>query len=225
MISRSLPGGGRRKRRTLRLTPLLALLALPCPAPAASLPPRDECAALPGFAAFRARLDEAIRRRDAEALLALADPNIELDFGGGAGRAQMRADWRLGEGAGSPIWAELEAMARLGCAVYAEGGAAMPHLFARFPERYDPFASALATGTGIALRAGPSPDARVLARLDWETLTLTDGDPAAEWQPVRTDSGRTGFVHHSLLRRPIDYRAIFERVDGEWRMVAFIAGD
>lgn len=204
----------------------LALLAaaLPSSAGAERLPPRDECAGLPGFAAFRARLDDAIRRRDVEALLALTDPDIRLDFGGGAGREQMRADWRLGEGSQSPIWGELGTMLRLGCAGNADG-AAMPHMFNRFPERYDPFASALTIGTRIALRAGQSFDARVLARLDWETLALTGTDPEAEWQPVRLDDGRAGFVHRDLLRRPIDYRLIFDRVNGEWRIGALIAGD
>ncbi|MBC7986875.1 MAG: SH3 domain-containing protein [Sphingomonadaceae bacterium] len=211
----------------MRLVPIaaLALLATAAlPAHAESLPPRDECASLPGFAAFRARLDDAVFRRDVEALLALTDPNIALDFGGGAGHAQMREDWRLGEGSQSPIWGELGTMLRLGCAGNADG-AAMPHMFNRFPERYDPFASALTIGIRIALRAGPSFDARVLARLDFETLALTGTDPEAEWQPVRMDDGRAGFVHRDLLRRPIDYRLIFDRVNGQWRIGALIAGD
>ena len=45
------------------------------------------------------------------------------------------------------------------------------------------------------------------------------------WGRVRLADGRTGYIESGSVISPIDYRAIFARRDGQWRMVAFIAGD
>jgi hypothetical protein len=42
---------------------------------------------------------------------------------------------------------------------------------------------------------------------------------------VRLPSGVRGFVASQFVRRPIDYRAIFHKTNGQWRLSAFVAGD
>jgi hypothetical protein len=70
--------------------------APPPPAPAApavngpKLPPVDEGERDPEFAAYRRQLLDAVRRRDTEAVVALSDPNIRTDFGGGGGSDDFR---------------------------------------------------------------------------------------------------------------------------------------
>jgi len=34
-----------------------------------------------------------------------------------------------------------------------------------------------------------------------------------------------GYVRVSETRSPLDYRAVFELVDGKWKLSAFVAGD
>jgi hypothetical protein len=43
--------------------------------------------------------------------------------------------------------------------------------------------------------------------------------------PIQLDDGRQGYVHSRYLRSPIDYRASFTLIDGQWRMTSSIAGD
>ena len=52
--------------------------------------------------------------------------------------------------------------------------------------------------------------------------TLGHGHP---WQRIALPGGGTGYVTAPEFRSPIDYRARFEKRDGRWRMIVFIAGD
>lgn len=196
-----------------------ALLLMPAAAGAATLPPRDECVGDAEFTAFRAKLFEAVAHRDAGALLALSDDNIRLGFGGNDGKAVFREDLKKGA-----AWRELGKLIRLGCAIDGERKA-LPYMFLRTADR-DAFDTFVATGTGIALRAAPRISGRLIARLDWEILTLVaDKGNGGQWLRLRTDGGKTGYIRRDLLRSPVDYRAIFEKSAQGWRMTAFLAGD
>jgi hypothetical protein len=37
--------------------------------------------------------------------------------------------------------------------------------------------------------------------------------------------GKTGYVTSRLVRSPIDYRAMFNKIGGRWQMTFFAAGD
>lgn len=194
------------------------------PALAASYPPRDECTKLPGFAAFREALFAAVAKRDAVALTGLADPAVNLDFGGGSGPDELRK--RLD---GNPaLWGELAALADLGCA--ADGGVAtLPWIFSRMPDSIDAFQTVLVTGRGVPLRAKPAADARELAKLDWALVeAVGPPDSAAALREVTSgpkSEGVRGFVESAKLRSLLDYRLIADRQDGEWKITAFVAGD
>ena len=56
---------------------------------AGHLAPRDECAGLPGAAAFRNALARAVHRRDADAMTALSAQDIVLGFGGESGPREL----------------------------------------------------------------------------------------------------------------------------------------
>lgn len=198
---------------------LLAALFLADTASAATLPPRDECGKDASFVAYRAALSTAVARKDAETLLALTDENVRLGFAGDDGKAEFRK--QLGK---DERWAELAKLSRLGCAIDGERYV-MPYMFVRTGDR-DAFETFVATGTGIALRAAPRVSGRLVTRLNWEMLSLVpDVGNSGDWMHVRTDAGRTGYVHRSLVRSPVDYRAIFEKSASKWRMMAFLAGD
>ena len=189
------------------------------PALAASYPPRDECAKLPGFAAFREALFAAVAKRDAAALAGLADPAVNLDFGGGSGPDELRK--RL---EGNPaLWGELAALADLGCA--ADGGVAtLPWIFSRMPDSVDAYQESLVTGKAVPLRAKAAADAKELAKLDWAVVEAVGAPADTVWREVTSGKAR-GFVETSKLRSLLDYRLIADRQDGEWKITAFVAGD
>ena len=194
------------------------------PGPLTAYPPRDECAKLPGFAEFRDKLFAAAKAKDVEALVALADPKINLDFGGGSGVEEFKkrlSDPRV------RLWDEIGALSGLGCA--ADGGiATLPWIFSRLPETYDDASRAmLGAGPDLALRDKPAADAKVVRTLAWPVVELVGAgfDPAARFTQVRLADGTQGYLETDRLRSLLDYRLIADREGGEWRITALIAGD
>ena len=78
---------------------------------------------------------------------------------------------------------------------------------------------------GAVLRARPMTKAKVTMRLPpWTVLDEVEHDGGL-WIEARTSKGRRGYVHTSEARSLLDYRIIFGRRDGAWRITAFVAGD
>ena len=197
---------------------VLAALA----AAATRLPPVDQCNGDPAFARFRSELQSAVAREDADRLVALMDDKVLLTFGGRQGRDQFRAHWLSNPAEGAKLWRELRDVLTLGCAVDGESRV-FPSMFAQ-ADGLDGFETWIAR-PGARLRARPSAQAPVVAKLSWHVLTETGSWDGGEWIGVRTGDGRRGYVHRSAARSPIDYRLIAERRGEDWRLTYFIAGD
>ena len=206
------------------LIALLIAAAPPADSSTHRLPPIDECAADPSFAAFRDQLRLTIEQRDAAALLEIVADDIEVDFGGGAGRADFSRTWELDRPASSGVWDELAEALSLGCAGDGSGELYAPSMAAASMTE-DPFEAAVVIRPGAELRREPDAASRSLATLDWDIVTVPEWDSEGAWQRIVLADGRSGFVRSDDLRSPIDYRAAFRRLDGRWRMTAFIAGD
>ena len=195
----------------------------PLPPPEIAFTPRDECAALPGWKGFRDKLGSAVASKNALALAAIADRNVKLDYGGGAGRAELIR--RLRQRAG--LWRDLATILPLGCSV--EGGlAALPWFFWRIPPSVDPTTTMLVTGEAVPLRAAPKANARIVAALNWPMVVLTakSFEPATRFTRVRTRaSGQDGYVETQALRSLLAQRIIAEHVGDAWRITAIVAGD
>lgn len=88
---------------------------------------RDECGALPGFAAFRAALFDAAENRNVDRMIGLAHPSIELSDDGAAGLDEFRR--RLGED--DRMWIALQSLETMGCAADNRDDAKMPWAAAR----------------------------------------------------------------------------------------------
>jgi len=185
--------------------------------------PRDECGAAPGAEEFRLRLADAVARRDAAALVALSDPHIRLDFGGGSGTAELRN--RLAA-PGWELWSALENLLPLGCAVDPQGGIIMPWYFLQdFGER-DPYSLLVVRGEGVPMLAAPRKNAQVLARLSWEAVELAEStDDVSPYAKVSDYNGVDGYIAWDRLRSLIDYRLIAEKGEEGWKLTAFVAGD
>ncbi len=186
--------------------------------------PRDECAKLPGFAAFRDKVFAAAKAKDADTLVALADPKINLDFGGGSGPEELTK--RLAD-PDAALWAEIAALSGLGCA--ADGGVVtLPWIFSRIPDGFGDGGRAMyGLGPRLSLRAKPAPSARLLATLTWPVVELEGAgfDPKAAYAQVRLSDGTAGYLETARLRSLLDYRLIADRQDGAWKITALIAGD
>ena len=188
------------------------------------LPPTDQCASDVEFASFRAALIDAVERRDLAHILSVVSNDIQVDFGGGAGGDYFARAWALDRPEDSRLWEELGEALRLGCTANPDGRYWAPSLFGA-SEIDDPFATFLVIRPDAPLHASANADSPVLANLTWELVEGVDWQESDDWWRVRLSDGREGFIRRSDLRSPVDYRAVFERIDGRWRMTTFIAGD
>ena len=167
---------------------------------------------------------KAVEARDADALAALAAPDVKLDFGGGTGIGELRTrlarkDWSL--------WDELDSLLRLGCAVNEQGGITLPWYFAQPIDEVDHAMGMLVTGEKVPLRRDPAADAPAIAELSWDVVELKGGlQPQDAFQQVVTADGKTtGFIATDKLRSLLDYRLIASSRDGKWSFTSLVAGD
>lgn len=187
----------------------------------APLEPRNACHDMAGAEQFRTALAAAVEARDADALIALADPNVKLDFGGGAGRAELRR--RLSD---RNLWQELEDLIALGCGPNEAGGITLPWYFTQQTPGVDAMMGMLVTGADVPMLRAPEAGAETVRTLSWEAVELPDGlNTGAGYQHVRLPGGASGFVTTDKLRSLVDYRLLASEQDGDWRITAFIAGD
>lgn len=193
------------------------------------LEPVDEGNRDPSFAAFRDRLRGILARRDADGLLAIVAPDIRFTFGEGGGRDDFARHWGLRDGADSRVWAELEEVLSLGGELEQTASGprfVAPYTFASWPEELDGFTHLAVTCEEAVARAEPSAGAAPLVRLDHHVLPIGPDDRIdGAWRQVVLPDGREGWIESRCARSHVDYRAAFERREGAWRMVFFVAGD
>ena len=102
-----------------------------------------------------------------------------------------------------------------------------PYVYSRWPEEFDAFEHAAVTRASAPLHEQAGEQAPEVARLDWAVVRLVDSPNSATdaWRQVRVRDGKTGWVRGEDLRSPIEYRAGFRKIAGEWKMSIFLAGD
>jgi hypothetical protein len=207
-----------------------------CVAQVASLRPTDQATDDPAFITFRGRLLAALATRDTAAVLSAFAPDARLSFGDDApGPEGVRRMWLGPRREMRPtVWEALTVVLGMGSVRDSENEAfaSAPYVYNGWPEDVDPFTHAAIVGENVRVRSAPGLDGGVLATLSYAVVPVeewTVDDPASSaprgWARIRLADGRTGFVSQSYLRSPVDYRAGFEKVNGSWRIVFFLAGD
>jgi len=184
--------------------------------------PRDECGGLPGARAFRVALADAVARRDADAVAAMALEDVRLGFGGEDGRARLlqrlKADGKLFD--------QLAKILPLGCAATDGGGLMLPWFFAQDFGDTDATRAMLVTGMGVPVLATPSATGEEKARIDWDVVELAGGlEPGKPFQRVRLPDKTVGYVVTDNLRSLLDYRLLAINQNGVWKISALLAGD
>lgn len=209
---------------------VFSLVASPACAEGLRLEPVDQASNDPQFAAWRSKLLDAVRRRDTDFVVSMADDEILLSFGGDYGRQTFR-EMLSGEdpGQGDSYWVELETVLELGGVFMGDGAFCAPYLSCiDVPgcSECDPYETVYVIGSDVPARARPETSAPVVATLSWDVLPLDYGAESPEgWHPVKLPEGRTVFLSDRHSRMAIDYRARFERTGDGWRVTVFIAGD
>ena len=233
-----------RRKHTPAIAPLFWIIAIglataagfaatPALGDAVKIPPVDEAAQDPEFLALRDQLLTAVRRRDVEAVVAIASEDIKLSFGGDYGRERFRQQLIADDnGEGGSYWTELEWALKLGGVFNRDHGGehgrqfCTPYVSCSGPHQCvncDPFETLVAVSEQAPVYDTADSDAAILTHLAYDVVTLVDyGSPR---QRIRLEDGRIGYVAFPDFRSPIGYRAYFEKREGRWQMRIFIAGD
>jgi len=183
--------------------------------------PIDDAASKPDFLSYRLRLQLAVERRDVGAVIDAADPGIRLGFDGSGGAATLRTLF-----SDRPeLWDELRVVLARGGRFSSPSSFAAPYVYANWPEQFDAFECAAVTGINVRLRSAPKLDAPIVAPVSYSIVRLTEPAAGQLWSRVQLGDGRTGYMWHAYVRSSVDYRALFNLIDGRWRMTAFVAGD
>lgn len=206
----------------------LLLLGSPAATPTQAqqtLKPVDQAIAQPDFFTFRARLQTALARHDAEAVLAVVHKDIKNSFGGDDGIEEFRKTWSLDK-PDSKLWETLATVLALGGIFESDGSFTAPYVYTSWPEELDAFDHVAVTGSGVRVRSEPNTTAPTLATLTFSIVEcLPDNDPDKPWVSIRLPGGKTGYIDRRYVRSSIDYRASFSKIDGRWQMTFFLAGD
>jgi hypothetical protein len=184
--------------------------------------PQDTCGEVEGADLFRRQLAAAIEARDEDVLAALAAEDVKLDFGGGAGRAELRK--RLADKS-TGLWTQLDALMKLGCSANDQGGITIPWYFDQDIGEADPFETWLVTGEDVPVLAGPGADDKTVGTVSWDLVQVASLDPEEPRQQIELPDGTTGYIATDKLRSLIDYRLSAMSRNGRWRITSFLAGD
>jgi hypothetical protein len=185
----------------------------------------DEAERRPDFLEFRRRLQDAVVRRDAAAILGIVHRNVRVSFGGANGIEAFRKEHL--ENRDSDFWEEFAKILRLGGRFRREDSFDAPYTFSAWPGDLDSFECLVVVGTRVRARAAPGLNARILTALDFAIVRALppEGAPTPGWRRVQLADGRIGYMASQYVRSPIDHRALFQLQDGRWWLMAYVAGD
>lgn len=195
--------------------------------------PIDEAKTDASLLAFRTKLIEAARRRDAKYVLSVLDPNIKNSFGGDGGIEEFKEKWKIND-ANSEFWNEFTPVINNGGNFFDESDDKLfiaPYSFQAFPDDLDAFNHSVIFGSNVNLRSRADANSKVVEKLSYNIVEILNSVKSKsdsekdEWYEIKTLGGKTGFVNAAYVRSPIDYRAGFEKKNGKWKMTFFLAGD
>ena len=212
---------------------LLWLSAAACVAQELKLPPVDEGITDATWTRFKARLLQALARRDGPFILDIVDRNIRNTSGTG-GIAEFRKLWEP-HAAASPLWTELPKVLFLGGVFVKRDRNVVefcaPYVYYKWPESAaeDAFGAIIAKET--LLKAAPAANSATLATLsydlvavvDWEVADLDKKNPQ-KWIKLKAPAGE-GYVPEEHVRSPLEYRACFAKTGARWRMTGLEVGE
>jgi hypothetical protein len=219
---------------------VLSLIAVqPSFADAGKALPADEAAKDATLVEFRQRLLDAIVRRDVDYVVNQAAVDIQLSFGGQAGREEFRrsldnstVSYLTSEGkhnadeAREQYWDALEEVLRMGGRFTKADVFEAPYTWtAKQPDGNDPFTTYFVISKAVPLRDRPSKYGSTVGTLSYDIVSSVIGGEGTKFQKVKLASGAQGFVHEDSLRSSIDYRAILKKNNQKWNITAFVSGD
>jgi len=195
--------------------------------------PVDEGAHDPSWASFKARLLEALAKRDQKFVLGIVDARVRNTLGPD-GSTEFRKLWQP-HAADSPLWVELPKLLFLGGVfIKRDQGATefcAPYVRFKWPDNAPADASGAIIVADALMKAKPSAAAETLQTLSHDLVKVLNWEVADEdkenkqvWVRIQTGAG-AGFVPEEQIRSPLEHRACFAKKGASWRMTGLEVGE
>jgi hypothetical protein len=215
-----------KRTRAAGLTTAFALLSVSHPVSARQAAPSassnswpDECTSVPGYAEFRTALEDAVRRRDADAFRKLFSARGQMRING-LDLQRDASQWSTDSVSAIGPWTELERLLPLGC-WRGDTRLSIPYV-AKFVKQGILAEPAVVAVTGTSVSQAPDASSRVLERVARGAfLQMEDPYAASGWIRVSLADGRNGFVPSADVRSPGAAVLKLLNEGGRWRIVWF----
>lgn len=206
--------------------------------------------AVPGsdFYQFRTQLREAVQNRNAEFVGSIV-PEIGLVIGFSVPRTRENLNL---EDPQARFWLILEKAVAIGCspaenppAYNIDAGSEIwvcPNVAQAFARQVPTPNSeegvswqierVVVVGENVNARSQPTIDSESIATLSNEVVQLDRDrqlpetfDPIDSWTAIRLPDDREGYVYNRYVYSPLESRALFGKINGEWQLLAMPGGD
>ena len=191
------------------------------------LKPIDEGSKNPDFKVFRDKLLMVIEQKDVAFLKKHVAPDIKdnsenrtIDW------IRFSKEWNLNQNPStSNVWNVLRKVLLLGGRFDKEGVFTAPYTFTDFSASVYEFEAVI--DQNVKIYEKPLLTSKVLGTISYEIVkygNFLKEQNLKNWTPIVTSSGIKGYIQSNFLRSPLDYRASFKKINGEWKLTMFQAG-
>ena len=183
------------------------------------------------FLSFQERLKLAIKKRDTAFIKSITSSNIKFTFGGYA--PDYKKDpveafirfYKL-ESQKSSFWKTLKRVIDLGCVKKGDDNFECPYVSANWPEDLDALDYVVTLSKDTEIKEKPTDESKTLKTASFEILKRVPPWTKGNWHVVQIENGeKVGYVNENEVGSPTGYRAYFQKENGEWKLIVFIAGD
>lgn len=211
------------------------------------LPPINTSGQYQDFQEFIKEFQVKLRAKDVKFLTAHTAKDIKWSFGGENGKNGFLTHWQiLEQPQNSSLWHELATVIHLGCTSSpgqdGKGPSHVcPYVYSEFPDNFDAYENLVITAKNVNIREKPLQTSTIRATVSYEIVKEKSPDDSCkrqnsvktercqnscDWSLIELYSSKIqGYVCKRYLRSPIDYRAIFERINDRWLLTVFVSGD
>lgn len=191
-----------------------------------TVPPVDQSNSDSTFRVFKKVLENAFQKKDSVFIFAHLDPEIMTCFGADcSGIESFRQEWIACRSC--DFWKESKRILQMGCRrlmVESELQFACPYVFQGLPDSLDGYSWVVVTNKNAPVYSDTTPGAKIIGYSSYSILPTTEG--SRKWLRIDSVAGKTwGYLERKYVRSPIDPRMIFAKREGEWKMIAYVAGD
>ncbi|OHD61004.1 MAG: hypothetical protein A2014_00865 [Spirochaetes bacterium GWF1_49_6] len=198
--------------------------------------PADQSSKDASLKKYMDNLKKIVKSKDLKGLKAASSPEFAYCFDSDGGFNLMVENWNLkSDPKNVKFWKLMEFLVNNG-GTYQDGGYSVPYWYGSLQYPDDSEGETvyyILAGQNVNIRKEPSSKSAVVAKLSYETVLYLESSDVTEniggeeypWIKVRLSDGKEGYVFEKYLYGMYSFRAVFEKVDGQWKMSAMAAGD